>query len=100
MGYNTVLDAHAGVKGPAGKPKIVHELDLNNDVHYKLQCYQATHGSSMYGINLAHQMLSQGRLPKIGLMTNETERFKQDQILQAIHRAADSDSLKVIVDWD
>ncbi|MDX2195865.1 MAG: alcohol dehydrogenase catalytic domain-containing protein [Cytophagales bacterium] len=100
MGYNTVFDAHAGVKGASGKPRIAHEVDLNNDIHYKLQCYQATHGSSMHGINLAHKMLSENKLPNIHKMTNATERFKSEQLLQAIHRAADPDSLKVIIDWD
>ncbi|MBA2117336.1 alcohol dehydrogenase catalytic domain-containing protein [Bremerella alba] len=100
MGYGTVMDAHAGVKGASGKPRLAHEVDLNNDIHYRLQCYQATHGSSMRGIRLAHQFLSEGRLPKIDLMTNDTERFGSDDILGAITRAADSDSLKVIVHWD
>ncbi len=100
MGYGTVLDAHAGVKGAGGKPRIAYEVDLNNDIHYRLQCYQATHGSSMRGIRLAHQFLSEGRLAKIDLMTNESERFHHSQIQEAIQRAADSDSLKVIVDWD
>lgn len=100
LGYGTVLDAHAGVKGAGGKPRIAHEVDLNNDVHYKLQCLQATHGSSMHGVGLAQKMLCEGKLPKIGLMTNDSERFHHSQILQAIHRAADSDSLKVIINWD
>lgn len=100
MGYGTVLDAHAGVKGAAGKPRIAHELDLNNDVHYKLQCYQATHGSSMHGIRLAHDLLVHGKLPKLDLMTDETERFGPDRILEAIRRAADGDSLKVIINFD
>jgi L-iditol 2-dehydrogenase len=100
MGYGTVLDGHAGVKGASGKPRIAHEIDLNNDIHYRLQCYQATHGSSMHGIRLAHQFLLEGRLPKIGLMTNDSERFDQSQIKQAVARAADSDSLKVIIDWN
>lgn len=99
MGYGTVLDAHAGVKGASGKPRIPYELDLNNDIHYRLQCYQATHGSSMRGIRLARQFLSEGRLPKIDLMTNESERFHHTEIHAAVQRAADSDSLKVIVDW-
>ena len=100
MGYGTVLDAHAGVKGAGGKPRIAHEIDLNNDVHYKLQCYQATHGSSMHGIRLAQELLVSGKLPHIGLMTNATERFGPTEILPAINRAADSDSLKVIIDFD
>ncbi len=100
LGYGTVLDAHAGVKGADGKPRIAHEVDLNNDIHYRLQCYQATHGSSMHGISLAHQFLSEGRLPKLDLMTNETERFHHSRIIEAIDRAADKDSLKVIIDWD
>src|SRR5690606_38512527 len=100
MGYGTVLDAHAGVKGAGGKPRIAHEVDLNNEVHYKLQCYQATHGSSMHGVNLARDLLSNGKLPKIGLMTNASERFHHTQIAAAIKRAADSDSLKVIINWD
>lgn len=99
MGYGTVLDAHAGVKGPEGKPRIPHELDLNGDVHYRLQCYQATHGSSLRGVRLAHRFLVEGRLPRIGRMTNESERFPADRLLEAIERAADKDSLKVIVDW-
>jgi L-iditol 2-dehydrogenase len=99
MGYGTVLDAHAGVKGAGGKPRIAHEVDLNNDIHYRLQCYQATHGSSMHGIRLAQQFLAEGRLPKIGLMTDDSERFKHGQLAEAIARAGDSDSLKVIVDW-
>jgi hypothetical protein len=44
--------------------------------------------------------LTEGRLPKIGLMTNETERFQHTELDKAIARAADSDSLKIIVDWD
>ena len=100
MGYGTVLDGHAGVKGADGKPRIAKEVDLNNDVHYRLQCYQATHGSNMHGVSLAHELLSQKRLPKIDLMTNESEVFDHSQIGQAVQRAADSDSLKVIVNWD
>ncbi|MEI6035964.1 MAG: alcohol dehydrogenase catalytic domain-containing protein [Verrucomicrobiae bacterium] len=100
MGYGTVLDAHAGVKGAEGKPRIAHEVDLNNQIHYKLQCYQATHGSSMHGIRLAHGLLTSGKLPKLGRMTNASERFGPDQILEAINRAADPDSLKVIIDFD
>jgi len=100
MGYGTVLDAHAGVKGAEGKPRITYEVDLNNQIHYKLQCYQATHGSSMHGIHLAHNLLTTGKLPNLGRMTNSSERFGPDQILEAIHRAADSDSLKVIIDFD
>ena len=100
VGYNTVLDAHAGVKGPDGKPAILHELDLNNDIHYKLQCYQATHGSSMHGIRLAAGMLRDNKLPRLAKMTNETELFSQHQLKEAIHRANDRDSLKVIIDWD
>ena len=100
MGYGTVLDAHAGVKGAGGKPRLAHELDLNNDVHYRLQCYQATHGSSMHGIRLAHQFLLERRLPKIDLMTNDSERFHHGEVLKAIDRATDPDSLKVIIDWD
>ena len=100
MGYNTVLDAHAGVKGPHGKPVINYQLDLNNDIHYKLQCFQATHGSSMHGINLAHELIANKRLPLLGKMTNDSEMFKPDQMLEAIKRADDRDSLKVIIDWD
>lgn len=100
MGYGTVLDAHAGVKGAGGKPRIAHEVDLNNQVHYQLQCYQATHGSTMRGINLAHGLISQGRLPRLGLMTAADERFRPEQTLAAIRRASSSDSLKVIIDWD
>jgi L-iditol 2-dehydrogenase len=100
LGYGTVLDAHAGVKGADGKPRIAHEVDLNNDVHYKLQCLQATHGSSMHGIRLAHEMLVSGKLPRLDRMTDATERFPATQIAAALDRAADRDSLKVIVDFD
>lgn len=99
MGYGTVLDVHAGVKGAGGKPRIAHEIDLNNDIHYKLQCYQATHGSSMHGIGLAHQLLSENKLPNIGKMTNASEKFPHTQIGAAINKASSSDSLKVIIDW-
>lgn len=100
LGYGTVLDAHAGVKGAGGKPRIAHEVDLNNDVHYKLQCLQATHGSSMHGIRLARDMLVSGKLPRLDRMTDESERFPASQIEAALERAADRDSLKVIVDFD
>ena len=100
LGYNTVLDAHAGVKGPEGKPEIIHQIDLNNDIHYKLQCYQATHGSSMYSINLAQSMLLKNQLPYLSKMTRKDEVFDKNHILEAIKRADDSDSLKVIIDWD
>ncbi len=100
MGYGTVLDAHAGVKGAGGKPIIPHTVDLNNDIHYRLQCYQATHGSSMRGIRLAHGLLSNGALHRIDGMTNASERFPHGQIAAAMSRAADSDSLKVIINWE
>lgn len=100
MGYGTVLDAHAGVKGATGKPRIPHELDLNNDIHYRLQCYQATHGSSMRGIRMAQRLLADGKLPRIDRMTHDSERFHHSEIRQAIERASDPDSLKVIIEWD
>lgn len=100
VGYNTVFDAHAGVKGPSGRTVIPHTVDLNNDIHYKLQCFMATHGSTMHGINLAHKMLVNSELPKLGSMTNSTEKFKHTNLLEAILRADDSDSLKVIIDWE
>lgn len=100
MGYGTVLDGHAGVKGADGKPRIAHEVDLNNDIHYRLQCYQATHGSSMHGISLAHQMLDGKQLPKIDLMTHDSEKFHHSDMMAAVRRAADKDSLKVIIEWD
>ncbi len=87
MGYGTVMDGHAGGKGAGGKPRIIHEVDLNTDIHYKLQCYQATRGSGMHGIGLAHKFLSENKLPLIGKMTNDTERFRPDQIREAIDRA-------------
>jgi hypothetical protein len=99
-GYGTVVDAHAGVKGANGKPRIAHEIDLNNDIHYKLQCYQATHGSNWQGIRLAHALLNGRRLPRLDRMTDATERFRPDQISAAIARAGDPDSLKVIINWD
>jgi len=100
MGYGTVLDAHAGVKGAGGKPRIAHELDLNNDIHYRLQCYQATHGSSMRGIQLARDMINAGRLPLLGRMTNQEERFPHTRIRESIERASSADSLKVIINWE
>jgi hypothetical protein len=100
MGYGTVMDSHAGVKGACGKPRIAHEIDLNNSIHYKLQCYQATHGSSPHGIGLAQRFLSENRLPNLDKMTDCTERFSHTNILEAIQRAGDPDSLKVIIDWD
>jgi hypothetical protein len=53
----------------------------------------------MHGIRLAHQMLTETGMPLIDHMTNETERFRPAQMLEAIERAADKDSLKVIIDW-
>ena len=100
MGYGTVLDAHAGVKGASGKPRIEHTVDMNNDIHYRLQCYQATHGSGMHGIRLAHQMLAGKHLQRIHRMTYDNERFHHSQILKAIYRAGDSDSLKIIINWE
>ena len=100
MGYGTVMDAHAGVKGKDGKPAILHTIDLNKDIHYRLQCYQATHGSSMRGIRLAHKLISENKLPLLDKMTRTDERFHHSQTVEAIHRAADSDSLKIIVEWD
>ena len=100
MGYGTVMDGHAGVKGAGGKPRIAHEVDLNNDIHYKLQCYQATHGSGMHGVGLAQRFLSENGLPLIDRMTNDTERFDHTQLREAIERAADPDSLKVIINWE
>jgi len=100
MGFGTVMDGHAGVKGAGGKPRIAHEVDLNNDIHYKLQCYQATHGSGPHGINLARELLAGKKLPLIGKMTDATERFPHTRIHDAIRRAADPDSLKVIIDWE
>jgi threonine dehydrogenase-like Zn-dependent dehydrogenase len=100
MGYATVLDAHAGVKGASGKPVISHEVDLNNDVHYKLQCYQATHGSTMHGIGLAGDMINRRQLPLLGRMTGEDEIFAPSQMINAIEQASGSSSLKVIIDWE
>jgi threonine dehydrogenase-like Zn-dependent dehydrogenase len=100
MGYGTVLDAHAGVKGAGGKPAIMHEIDLNRDIHYKLQCFQATHGSSMRGIELARGLIAEGRMPLLGRMTEASERFPHERLGDALRRASDRDSLKVIVEWD
>ena len=99
-GYGTVIDAHAGIKGVKGKPQILHTIDLNNDIHYKLQCYQATHGSKMYSIRLAHKLLNNNELPLIERMTNDQERFTHTQIRQAIEKASSPDSLKIIINWD
>ena len=100
MGAGTVLDAHAGVKGAGGKPKILHEIDLNRDIHYRLQCYQTTHGSSMRGIRLARDMIQSGALPLLDRMTDRSERFPHGEIGAAIARASGPDSLKVIIDWE
>ena len=100
MGYNTVLDAHAGVKGADGKPRIDHTVDMNNDIHYRLQCYQATHGSNMHGVGLARNLLAEKKLPLIDRMTYDNERFLPSQMREAIDRAADKDSLKIIINWD
>lgn len=100
LGYGTVLDAHAGVKGANGKPRIDHEVDLNNDIHYKLQCYQATHGSNWHGIGLAREMINGKKLPLLDKMTHSNERFHHSQIHEAIQRASDKDSLKVIINFE
>jgi L-iditol 2-dehydrogenase len=100
MGYGTVMDAHAGVKGAEGKPRIGVEVDLNNQIHYKLQCLQATHGSTWHGIQLAGDFIAEKKLPNLALMTNESERFAPDQMFEAIQKASAKDSLKVIIDWD
>ncbi len=100
MGYGTVLDAHAGVKTATGKPKILHEIDLNNDIHYQLQCLEATHGSNLRSIRLAGAWIAEGRLPLLDRMTNASERFPADRLAEAIARAAAPDSLKVIVEWE
>ena len=100
MGYGTVLDAHAGVKGAGGKPVIEHKVDLNNDIHYKLQVYQATHGSTWHSVGLARDLIQNGSLPKLDKMTQLDERFEHSSIKQAIHRAEDDDSLKVIINWE
>ncbi len=100
MGHATVMDGHAGVKGAKGKPRIVHPIDLNNDIHYKLQCLHATHGSSMHGIRLAGDMITRGELPGLGRMTRQSERFSHTDLRRAIERAAEPDSLKVIINWD
>jgi hypothetical protein len=49
---------------------------------------------------MAHELLVGGKLPKLGLMTHASERFGPNQILEAIKRADDKDSLKVIVNFD
>ncbi len=100
IGYATVLDAHAGVKSAVGKPEILHTIDLNKDIHYRLQCYQATHGSTMTGINAARELINNRQLPKLDLMTSDSERFHHSEILQALARAADKDSLKIIIDFE
>ncbi|MCG8479755.1 MAG: alcohol dehydrogenase catalytic domain-containing protein [Spirochaetales bacterium] len=100
MGYGTVMDAHAGVKDSAGKPEIMHRIDLNKDIHYRLQCYQATHGSTMTGINAAREIINNGKLPNLDRMTYESERFHHGEIHRAIMRAKDTDSLKVIIDFE
>jgi len=80
--------------------RIVVLIGAGSKSTYALQCYQATHGSGLHGIRLAHKLLSEKRLPLIGRMTYDNERFHHSQIREAIERAADRDSLKVIINWD
>ncbi|GAB1483964.1 hypothetical protein MASR2M78_27810 [Treponema sp.] len=44
-------------------------------------------------------MIAEHKLPLLDRMTHEDERFPHTRIKEAIERAADSDSLKVIIDW-
>jgi hypothetical protein len=54
----------------------------------------------MHGIGLARDLLAGKKLPLLDRMTNDNERFPHTQIREAIARAADPDSLKVIIHWD
>jgi hypothetical protein len=54
----------------------------------------------MHGIRLARDLLANRKLPLIDRMTNGTERFPHTKIEEAVRRAADSDSLKVIIEWN
>jgi hypothetical protein len=45
-------------------------------------------------------MINGKKLPLLDRMTNSTERFGHSQIKKAIERSADSDTLKVIINWD
>jgi len=45
-------------------------------------------------------MLIGGGMTNLDLMTNDSERFHHTQIIEAIHRAEDKDSLKVIINWE
>lgn len=54
----------------------------------------------MHGLNQARDLIANNTLSKIGLMNNSNERFRPDQMDAAIRRASDSDSLKVIINWD
>jgi hypothetical protein len=54
----------------------------------------------MRGIRLARDLLTGGGLPRIGFMTGADERFHHSQLPEAFRRAADPDSLKVIINWD
>jgi len=56
--------------------------------------------SSMHGIGLAQKLLAEKRLPLIDRMTCDNERFHHSQICEAIDRAADKDSLKIVIEWD
>ena len=55
------------------------------------------HGPNWHGIGLARDMLIGGGMTKLDLMTNDSERFHHTEIIEAIHRAEDKDSLKVII---
>lgn len=39
-------------------------------------------------------------MPNLDRMTDDSERFHHTQIMETIHRAADKDSLKVIINWE
>jgi len=54
----------------------------------------------MHGIQLAQQFLAERHLPKLDRMTCDSERFHHSDISAAIDRAGDSDSLKVIINWE
>ena len=54
----------------------------------------------MNGIRKAHALIDAGKLPLLERMTAPDERFAPSRMIEAIERASDSDSLKVIVDWE
>jgi hypothetical protein len=67
---------------------------------YKLQCFQATHGSSLRSVELARGLIAGGKMPLLGRMEGEGEHFPPSRLGEALKRASGRNSLKVVVDWE